>query len=142
MALPSGEAVPTADGRGAPGKEAAETMNHTVSMKENYLFRRLYAKGKSSAVSALAVYVRPNHSPRSRLGITVGAKTGKAVVRNKIRRRIREAYRIHESQMASGWDIVVVARTRAAYASYGEIQRGLLSLLDKLGVRQKAGGKG
>lgn len=117
-------------------------MKHTVSMKENHLFRRLYARGKSAAVPALAVYVRPNHSPRSRLGITVSVKTGKAVVRNRIRRRVREAYRIHEEQMAPGWDIVVVARTRAAYASYGEIQRGLLSLLDKLGVRQKTGGGG
>ncbi len=112
-------------------------MVHTVSMKENYLFRRLYAKGKTAAVPALAVYVRPNKSRRSRLGITVGAKIGKAVVRNKIRRRVREAYRIHEGQMAPGWDIVVVARKRSAFASYGEIERGLLSLLDKLGVRQR-----
>jgi len=108
-------------------------------MKENHLFRRLYAKGKSAAVPALAVYVRPNHSRRNRLGVTVGTKVGKAVRRNKVRRRIREAYRIHEWQMAPGWDIVVVARTRAAYASYGEIERGLLSLLDKLGVRQRSG---
>lgn len=116
-------------------------MDHTVSMKENYLFRRLYAKGKSAAVPALAVYVRPNHSNRSRLGITVSTKVGKAVVRNKIRRRVREAYRIHESEMAPGWDMVVVARTRAAFCSYGELQRGLLSTLDKLGVRQRAEGR-
>ncbi len=114
-------------------------MQHTVSMKENHLFRRLYAKGKSAAVPALAVYVRPNHSRRNRLGITVGTKVGKAVRRNKVRRRIREAYRIHECQMSPGWDMVVVARTRAAYASYGEIERGLLSLLDKLGVRRRSG---
>lgn len=112
-------------------------MKHTVSMKENYLFRRLYAKGNSAAVAALAIYVRPNHSKRTRLGITVSAKMGKAVRRNKVRRRIREAYRIHEPQMAPGWDIVVVARTRAVYAPYAELERGLLSLLDKLGVRQK-----
>lgn len=112
-------------------------MKHTVSMKENYLFRRLYAKGKSAAAASLAVYVRANHSPRTRLGITVSAKMGKAVRRNKIRRRVREAYRIHEHQMAPGWDIVVVARTRAAYASYAELEWALLSLLDKLGVRQR-----
>lgn len=112
-------------------------MKHTVSMKENYLFRRLYAKGKSAAAASVAVYVRPNHSQRTRLGITVSAKMGKAVRRNKIRRRIREAYRIHEHQMAPGWDIVVVARTRAVYAPYAELERALLTLLDKLGVRQK-----
>jgi ribonuclease P protein component len=112
-------------------------MEHTVSMKENHLFRRLYAKGKSAAAPSLAVYVRPNSSRRNRLGLTVGTKVGKAVCRNKVRRRIREAYRTHESQMAPGWDIVVVARVRSAFASYGEIERDLLRLLDKLGVRQK-----
>lgn len=112
-------------------------MEHTVSMKENHLFRRLYAKGKTAATGNLAVYVRRNNSGRNRLGLTVGTKVGKAVRRNRVRRRIREAYRIHEQEMAPGWDIVVVGRVRAAFARYGELERDLLRLLDKLGVRQK-----
>ena len=114
-------------------------MKHTVSMKENHLFRRLYNKGQSAACPTLAVYVRRNGRRESRLGLTVGTKVGKAVVRNRVRRRIREAYRIHEHQMTPGWDIVVVARTRAVYAPYAEVERALLTLLDKLGVRQKPG---
>ena len=55
------------------------------------------------------------------------------------RRRIREAYRIHEGQMTPGWDMVVVARVRAAYAPYAELERDLLRLLDKLGVRKGEG---
>lgn len=112
-------------------------MRHTVSLKENHLFRRLYAKGKSAASPALAVYVRPNPHRQNRLGITVGTKVGKAVRRNKVRRRIREAYRIHEDRISPGWDVVVVARIRSAYASYNELERELLRLLDKLGVYQK-----
>lgn len=112
-------------------------MKHTVSLKENHLFRRLYSKGKSAASPALAVYVRPNNHRKSRLGITVGAKVGKAVRRNRVRRRIREAYRIHEEAMAPGFDMVVVARVRAAHAPYGEIERDLLRLLDRLGVYEK-----
>ena len=108
-------------------------MKHTVSMKENHLFRRLYTKGKSAATGLLAVYVRPNRQGRNRLGLTVG----KAVRRNKVRRRIREAYRIHEETMTTGWDIVVVARVRSAFAGYAELERDLLRLLDKLGVREK-----
>ena len=110
-------------------------MKHTVSMKENHLFRRLYNKGQSTACPTLAVYVRRNGRRESRLGLTVGTKVGKAVVRNKVRRRIREAYRIHEEKMAPGWDIVVVARVRAAFAPYAQVERELLRLLDKLGVR-------
>lgn len=112
-------------------------MRYTVSMKENHLFRRLYAKGKSAAAGTVAVYARPNRLDRNRLGFTVGAKVGKAVVRNKVRRRLREAYRIHEGQMTPGWDIVVVARTRAAFAPYAQVERELLRTLDKLGVRKK-----
>lgn len=85
----------------------------------------------------MAVYVRPNRQGRNRLGLTVGTKVGKAVRRNKVRRRIREAYRIHEETMTTGWDIVVVARVRSAFASYAELERDLLRLLDKLGVREK-----
>ena len=113
-------------------------MRHTVSMKENHLFRRLYSKGKSTVTPALAVYAKPNHRPgKNRLGLTVGAKVGKAVRRNKVRRRLREAYRLHEDGMAGGWDIVVVARVRSAYASYAELERELLRSLDKLGVYRK-----
>ena len=112
-------------------------MEHTVSMKEAHLFRRLYAKGKSAAAGTLAVYVRPNHLGRNRLGFTVGTKVGKAVRRNKVRRRLREAYRIHEPGLGSGFDIVIVARVRAAFASYGELEQDLLRLLDKLGVYQR-----
>lgn len=112
-------------------------MKHTVSMKENHLFHRLYNKGKTTATSVLAVYVRPNHLKRNRLGLTVGTKVGKAVVRNKVRRRIREAYRIHEDGMAIGWDIVVVARVRSAFVPYDQLERDLLRLLSKLGVYQR-----
>ena len=116
-------------------------MKYTVSLKEPHLFRRLYAKGKNAAAGTLAVYVRPNHLNRNRLGLTVGTKVGKAVRRNKVRRRIREAYRIHENQMTPGWDIVVVGRVRSAFAPYAELERDLLRLLDKLGVRTREGKK-
>lgn len=113
-----------------------EQVKHTVSLKENHLFRRLYSKGKSAVTPTLAVYVRPNHHRRSRLGVTVGTKVGKAVKRNRVRRRIREAYRIHEERMLPGFDMVVVARVRSAHTPYAEVERDLLRLLDKLGVYQ------
>lgn len=112
-------------------------MKFTVSMKENHLFRRLYAKGKTTATPTVALYVRPNRGGKNRLGLTVGTKVGKAVVRNRVRRRLREIYRLHESQLRPGWDLVVVARTRAAFAPYRELERDFLKALDKLEVRRK-----
>ena len=111
-------------------------MKHTISMKEKHLFRRLYAKGKTAVFPTMAVYARPNGSKRSRLGFTVGTKVGKAVRRNKVRRRLREAYRIHEEHMLPGWDLVVVARVKSAHVPYRQLEKDLLRALDKLGVRK------
>ena len=109
-------------------------MKDTVSLKLNHEFRRLYSKGKSAVSPCVAVYCRRNKLGKNRLGLTVGTKVGKAVVRNRTRRRIREAYRLHEGQFQVGYDIVVVARVRASFACYREIERQLLKTMDKLGL--------
>ena len=106
-----------------------------VSIKENHVFRRLYAKGKSAAAPALVLYVRRNGGKENRLGLTVSTKVGKAVVRNKVRRRLREIYRLHQHELARGWDLVVVARVKAAFVPYAVLERDFLKLADKLGVR-------
>ena len=114
-------------------------MEHTVSLKLNHVFRRLYGRGKSAVNPCLALYCRRNNLGYSRLGLTVGVKLGKAVVRNRTRRRIREAYRLHESQFLPGYDLVVVARVKAGHSRYREIERSLLSLADRLGLLRKEG---
>lgn len=119
--------------------EEAAGVEHTVSLKFNHVFRRLYGRGKSAVNPCLAVYCRKNNLGYSRLGLTVGVKLGKAVVRNRTRRRIKEAYRIHEGAFFPGYDIVVVARVRAAHSRYRELERSLLSLADKLGLLRKEG---
>lgn len=112
-------------------------MKKTASIKENHMFRRLYAKGKSGVTSCLAVYARRNGQKGNRLGLTVSAKVGGAVVRNRVRRRLREIYRLHEEELNSGWDVVVVARVRAAHVPYSVLERSFLQLADKLGVRNR-----
>ena len=82
-------------------------MKFTVSLKENRVFRRLYAKGKSAVAPTMVLYCRRNGRRESRLGLTTGTKLGHAVVRNKVRRRLREIYRLHEDRFAPGYDIVV-----------------------------------
>lgn len=108
-----------------------------ISIKENHIFRRLYNKGKTTATPCLALYCRRNGRQYSRLGITVSAKLGKAVLRNKLRRRIREIYRLHQEELLPGWDIVAVARVRASHSNYSTLERSFLSAADKLGLRIK-----
>lgn len=109
-------------------------MKYTVSLKENRVFRRLYAKGKSAVSPALVLYCRKNGRKENRFGITASTKLGHAVVRNRVRRRLREIYRIHEDQFLPGYDIVVVARTRAVYARFDEIERSFLKAARGLGL--------
>ena len=68
------------------------------------------------------------------MGITVSKKLGKAHVRNRTRRRIREVYRLNEERFRPGWDIVVVARSRAVEAPFGKLTASYLALAKKAGL--------
>lgn len=109
-------------------------MKYTVSLKSNRDFQRLYHKGKSAVSPCVVVYARKNRLGRNRLGITASTKLGHAVVRNKVRRRIREAYRIHEELFRAGYDIIVVARGRAATSAYRYLERDVLRAAKKLSL--------
>lgn len=107
-------------------------MIHTISIKENQVFRRLYRQGKTAVNPLLAIYCRKNRLGCNRLGVTVSTKVGNAVTRNRVRRRIKEAYRIHEGAFSPSYDIVVVSRVRCAQAEFREIEQALLELCGKL----------
>ena len=107
-------------------------MKHTVALKQNHEFRRLYSKGKNAASPYFAVYCRRTGRPYSRLGLTTGVKLGNAVKRNRVRRRMRELYRTNESKLRPGYDIVMVARTRAIFARYSDLESSFLRLMKKL----------
>lgn len=109
-------------------------MKQIQSIKENYEFKRVYKRGKSSADSFLAVYVFKNYKKMPRLGITVSNKIASAVGRNKIRRRIKGAFHSIYQIRDNSIDIVVVARTRANDCTYKQIEKSLEKQLQKLGV--------
>lgn len=82
----------------------------------------------------LVIYARRNRNGVNHLGFTVTTKVGKAVTRNRVRRRLREIYRLHEAQLKPGFDMVVVARARAAQVSYGRLEAEFLSACQELGA--------
>ena len=65
-------------------------MDFRSTLKKNYEFKRLYNKGKTAVTPYMVVYALKNHKGIRRVGYTVSTKLGKAVVRNRIRRRLRE----------------------------------------------------
>ena len=108
-------------------------MKFSSALKLNHIFRRLYATS-GHANSYLVLYARRNRTATNRVGLTVGKKLGHAVVRNRVRRRLREIYRLNEERFAPGWDIVVVARSRCVGADFGKLTRAYLSLAEKAGI--------
>ena len=108
-------------------------MRFSTSLKLNHVYRRLYHTA-GFADSYLVLYARRNRTGGNRVGITVSKKLGHAVVRNRTRRRLREIYRLNEARFQPGWDIVVVARTRAVEAPFEKLTASYLALAAKAGV--------
>lgn len=107
------------------------------SLKKNNDFRKCYRTGKSYVNRDLVLYVCGNDLDRNRIGISVSKKVGNSVVRHRVKRLIRESYRLHEPRFNSGLDIVVVARSRAKYEDYHKIESSLLNLAGKAGIYDK-----
>lgn len=103
-------------------------------LKDNYAFRKAYRKGKSAGGAYIVVYARKRAIPKNRLGLTVSTKIGKAVHRNRIKRRFREIYRLNEDRFLPGFDIVIVARGKADGADYHKMEAEFLRLSEKLGI--------
>ena len=111
-----------------------------MSRKEKYLtkpaqFALVYEKGNSWAGGLLVVKVLPNRLPITRFGFSVGQRVGKAVVRNRVKRQLREISRA--VTVRQGWDIVVIARWRAAGADYSKLRKEAEELLARAQLLNK-----
>ena len=109
-------------------------MEFSQSLKENYEFRRIYSRGKSDVGPYMVVYCRKNGRGINRVGITASTKLGHAVVRNRLRRRLREIYRLNEDRLLAGYDVVIVARHRAIGAKFSAMNDEFMRHAAKLGI--------
>ena len=101
------------------------------SINENYRFKRAYFRGKNIKGKSIVLYFFPNRKGENFFGITVSKKVGKAVVRNKVRRRIKESIIPLEKKLLSGYDIVFVARGISPYKTFSELSLEIEELLIK-----------
>lgn len=106
-------------------------MKNTVSLNQNTQFRRLYYRGKPAHSPILVMHSMPNGLKINRFGITVSKKIGNAVKRNKVRRRIYEAFRQYEPSLKLGFDIVIVAKASATDAEFDRYYRVIGGMLKK-----------
>lgn len=90
-------------------------------------FKEVYQSGHSKANRYLIMYVN-QHKNSNRLGISVSKKVGNSVVRHRVKRLIKEAYRLNMDKIKEGYDVVVIARNTAKGKNYQEIESAFLHL--------------
>ena len=103
-------------------------MRFTQSLRKNRQFQEVYKKGVSRANRYLVMYVLENHQDENLLGISVSKKVGNSVVRHRVKRLVKESYRLHEDIFNSGLNIVITARASAASISFEQMESAVLHL--------------
>lgn len=107
-------------------------------LKKNEDFRKVYQKKNSMANRLLIIYIFKNDTNINRVGFTVSKKVGKSVMRSRVKRLLKESYRLNEDNVVSGYDIIFVARLSCAEASYKETESAMMHLLRKMKLIKKA----
>jgi ribonuclease P protein component len=97
-------------------------------------FKRVRRDGKSYAHPLVVLIVQNNDQPRVRVGVAAGKAVGTAVYRNRTKRLLREAMRTLIPNIASGLDLILIARPALASATLADTQSALLNLLQRAKV--------
>lgn len=100
-------------------------------------FDAVYRAGRRRSSSHFTVFLRANELPESRFGVSIKKALGGAVVRNRIRRRLREIVRCRRSEIPAGWDIVIHPKSAVGKAPFAELAEELLRLLESAGQARK-----
>lgn len=109
-------------------------MKQQTRLARNEDFRRVRREGRSWSAPLLVLQTFGNNLPHSRLGLVVSKRVGTAVVRNRVRRRLREAARDRWPSIKPGWDVVLIARVPAAGADFWQLSSAMDTLFERAGL--------
>ncbi len=114
-------------------------MHRRLRLRNRDDFRRVYREGRSFANSQFVVYWRWRPDPGPfRLGVSVSAKLGKAVVRNRMRRMVKEIVRLNADKLRDQLDLILIVRRPALGMSYWDMEKSVLHVLRKAGLTKDA----
>ncbi|MBI5303836.1 MAG: ribonuclease P protein component [Chloroflexi bacterium] len=112
-------------------------MKRAFSLRRGEDFQRAWDGGKSWSHPLVILRIRTNSLSINRFGFVAGKKLGNAVARNRAKRRLREAMRHRLTQIASGYDIIVIARTGVVRATFNELDTAIETLIQRAGLPKR-----
>ncbi len=139
MKEPSAPPTPSNATRGSDPKGGTLDFPRSSRILRSADFRLVYDHGFRVSGPLFAAFCRAREGDEidlgARLGLTVPRAVGKAVARNRIKRRLREVFRLHRAKIAPQWDIVLNPRRAALEAEFGEIEREMGRVIEKCNSR-------
>lgn len=111
-------------------------MDKVISFN-NKNFQKVYKLGKSYGNKLLVIYFIRNNWEYNRLGITVSKKVGNSVIRHKVKRLIKESYRVNAMKFHKGYDLIFIARVGIENSTFHEVQSALKHLMRKNNLVEK-----
>jgi ribonuclease P protein component len=109
-------------------------MERQYRLRDSRDFAHLRAEGQSYSVRGLLVSVAPNRLEHNRYGFVTSKALGGAVVRNRMRRVLREVVRAFHPQLQPGYDVALIARSALVQQPFTEVQRSVRVCLERAGI--------
>lgn len=112
-------------------------MPKKLVVKQNSDFQKIYRNGRSLADKRLVVYFCKSFHPSYRVAFAAGKKLGNAVTRNRVKRLLREAYRLHRHEIDEKYCLLLVGRAAAVEADSAQMEKSFYSLCKRANVLKK-----
>lgn len=114
-------------------------LGRDLRLKHSRDFARLRREGQRLATGCLAAnWQRLPSGAQPRLGVIVSGRVGEAVTRSRVRRLLREAFRVHQHDLAQPVELVLVARQSIAGRGFAAVERDFLTAMRKAGLLKPA----
>jgi ribonuclease P protein component len=105
-----------------------------IRIKKNTDYQTVFKKGKQISGRGVILYYSKNSAQDTRVGIIVSKKVGNAVVRNRIKRIIREIFRLNWPDIKSGYDIIIITRKSIREKSFHDIEKTFIDIMRRAGL--------
>jgi ribonuclease P protein component len=108
-------------------------------LRKNKQFQEVYRTGRSFANRLAVLYVLSSGTDARRIGFAAGKRLGGAVVRNRVKRLLREVYRLHQAELIVGTDLILVGRQGILGASYEQVSVAVRDVLRRAKIFNRQG---